>query len=200
MAGIDPQLAAFLEDIFESGRSHDQDEPQHCRRFLNLEPETAVLLSILTRSSSRTSVLEIGTSNGYSTLWLAWAVVERVGQVTTIERDAAKQKLAHENLQRAGLRERVELLLGDATEIVAQLPGPFDMVFFDADRISAPRQLELLLPKLAPDVLLLADNAISHPDEVAAYLALVKTLPGFVHLVVPVGKGLSVAYRSGKAL
>ena len=57
---------------------------------------------------------------------------------------------------------------------LARLPGPFDCVFFDADRVSAPKQLELLLPKLALPALLLADNATSHPDQIAGYLARVE--------------------------
>ena len=75
------------------------------------------------------------------------------------------------------------------------MPGPFDCVFFDADRWSAPGQLQLLLPKLADNVLLLADNVLSHPDEVAGYRQMVEQLPGFVWTVVPVGKGLHVAWR-----
>ena len=99
--------------------------------------------------------------------------------------------------RRAGLRALVDLHTGDASEIIAGLPGPFDLVFFDADRFSAPAQLELLLPKLASHALVLADNALSHPQEIAAYLAAVQSHPEFDHLVVPVGKGLSVAYKQG---
>jgi predicted O-methyltransferase YrrM len=90
----------------------------------------------------------------------------------------------------------VDLRTGDATEIVAGLPGPFDCVFFDADRISAPAQLSLLIPKLTPDVLLLADNVLSHSNEIAAYLRALEALPQFERVIVPIGKGLSVAYRS----
>jgi predicted O-methyltransferase YrrM len=93
------------------------------------------------------------------------------------------------------LREFVDFFHGDATEIVTDFPGPFDFVLFDADRISAPKQLALLIPKLAPDVFVLADNVLSHPDEIAGYLKALKEIPGFEHMVVPVGKGLSVAYR-----
>ena len=121
------------------------------------------------------------------------------GRVTSVERDAAKQAQADANLRQAGVRDVVELLLGDATEVVASLPGPFDCVFFDADRVSAPEQLALLLSKLEPDVLLLADNVLSHPAEIAGYLAAVEELPGFERAVVPVGKGLSAAHRSGPA-
>jgi len=94
-----------------------------------------------------------------------------------------------------GLREVVDLRRGDATGLVASLAGPFDCVFFDADRYSAPAQLHALLPKLTPDVLLLADNALSHPDEIAGYLRALEALPDFERVVVPAGKGLSVAYR-----
>ena len=103
--------------------------------------------------------------------------------------------MADANLRRAGLREQVEFVCGDATEVVANLAGPFDCVFFDADRYSAPAQLALLMPKLAGDVLLLADNALSHPDEIAGYLQALEALPNFERAIIPTGKGLSIAYR-----
>jgi predicted O-methyltransferase YrrM len=89
----------------------------------------------------------------------------------------------------------VQVIQGSATDVVHELEGPFDCVFFDADRVSAPEQLKILLPKLEPDVLLLADNVLSHPQDVEAYIAAVAQLPGFVATTVPVGKGLHVAYR-----
>jgi hypothetical protein len=91
--------------------------------------------------------------------------------VTSIDRDAGKHAMARENLAAADLLRHVDLVLGDATEIAARLAGPFDCVFFDADRVSAPKQLDLLLFKLSLPALLLADNATSHPDQIAGYLA-----------------------------
>jgi len=143
----------------------------------------------------RKRLLEIGTSNGYSTIWLAWAAAQTGGRLTSIELHPGRQERADENLRRAGLRGLVDLKLGDATELVGEFSGPFDLVFFDADRLSAPAQLELLVPKLCPDVMLLADNVLSHPKEIAAYLKVLEGLDGFDCLVVPVGKGLSIAYR-----
>ncbi len=139
--------------------------------MLNLEPETAQFLSILIRSSHRTRLLEIGTSNGYSTIWLAWAASATGGHVISIDRDADKQVMADANLRRAGLREMVELICGDATEVVASLTGPFDCVFFDADRKSAPSQLTLLIPKLTTDVFVLADNVLSYPQKAEVHTA-----------------------------
>jgi predicted O-methyltransferase YrrM len=190
-------IAQLLAELEAHGLEHDAHESVHARRLLNLEPDTAQLVSILVQSGRRTRLLELGTSNGYSTIWLARALRATGGRLISIERDAAKQAQADASLRRAGLREVVDLRLGDATALVTDLPGPFDCVFFDADRRSYPQQLALLLPKLTPDVLLLADNVLSHPDEIAPYLAAIAALPGFARVVAPTGKGLSIAYRGG---
>ena len=79
--------------------------------------------------------------------------------------------------------------------MVRCLEWPFDAVFFDADRVSAPEQLALRLLRLSPDVLLVSDNVLSHSAEVAAYLAACDRLPGFASTTIPVGKGLHVAHR-----
>jgi len=76
---------------------------------------------------------------------------------------------------------RTELLPGSAREVVADVNGPIDVVFFDADRVSAPEQLALLLPRLSVNALLLADNALSHPEEIAGYLAGIRQLSDFEH-------------------
>lgn len=193
---MNPQMHALLHELYQQGQANDSTHSIYNQRMMNLEPATAQLISLLVRSSKRQQILEIGTSNGYSTTWLAWSAQLTGGRVTSIDREPHKHELASTNLSRAGLRELVELRCGDATEIVANLPGPFDCVFFDADRFSAPAQLTLLLPKLTADVLLLADNATSHPDEIAGYLAAIQALPDFESMIIPVGKGLSVAYRA----
>ena len=194
----DADIRAFLHELYETGQQNDASEQERSKKMLNLEPETARFLHILLRSTHRKQLLEIGTSNGYSTIWLAWAMSLTGGRVVSIDRDAHKQTLADTNLRRVGLREMVDLKCGDATDIVADLSGPFDCVFFDADRHSAPAQLSLLLPKLLPDVLLLADNVLSHPTEIAGYLYALEALPDFDRVVLPVGKGLSIAYRSAE--
>jgi predicted O-methyltransferase YrrM len=185
----------FLRQLEESGKSHDQRESQHSRRYLNLERQTAEAMVVLLKIAGVRNLLEIGTSNGYSAIWIASALAPYGGRMTSIEKNPEKHSLAQENLSRTGLLPFVQLLLGDATEIVASLPGLFDCIFFDADRISAPQQLDLLLPKLSSPALLLADNALSHPDEIAGYLARVEQLDETSHVVLKIGKGLSVAWR-----
>ncbi len=193
---MDVHTHNLLQELYESSQQNDTHERDRSKKMLNLEPDTAQLISILVRSSRRKQLLEIGTSNGYSTIWLAWASRAVEGHVISIDRDEQKLLQADVNLQRAHLREYVDLFHGDATEILTTFPRSFDFVFFDADRISAPMQLALLLPRLTPDVFVLADNALSHPDEIAGYVASIEEVQEFEHMIIPVGKGLSVAYRT----
>jgi predicted O-methyltransferase YrrM len=191
------QLLAELEAL---GRENDQRVSERRYKLLNLERPTAELIWLLIQSTRRRRVLEIGTSNGYSTIWLAEALRRTPdARFVSLERFPGKLAQARQNLDRAGLLSTVELIEGDASEIVRWLPPHFDCIFFDADRLSAAAQLEILLPKLSSDALLLADNVLSHPEEVAAYRAMVERLPGFIWTVAPVGKGLHIAWRGGGA-
>lgn len=192
---MDRELRSLLSELEVFGRENDAVQIEHHKKMLNLEPDTARLISIMLRSGNYKRLLEIGTSNGYSTIWLAWSIQSKRADFISIERDPSKQAMADANLKRAGLRDKVELRLGDATEVVAALEGRFDFVFFDADRVSAPQQLQLLLPKLELGALVLADNVYSHPEQIAGYLEAISALPNFEHMVIPVGKGLSVAYK-----
>ncbi|OIQ90211.1 putative O-methyltransferase [mine drainage metagenome] len=198
MTPLPPSLHRQLQDLARFGHAHDAREASRERRFLNLDWDSAEALYLLVRMSRRRAVLEIGTSNGFSTLWLAQALsAQPDARLTTIERDGAKQKEARHSLEQAGLQNRITWLCGDGDTYAEQLEGPFDCLFFDADRLSARRQLELLLPKCSPDALLLCDNALSHADELAGYLAFFENNPAFASSLLPVGKGLHVALRQG---
>jgi len=189
-------LDQLLRELEIEGQRNDAREKDRKKKLLNLERPTAELIYVFLQASKRKHVLEIGTSNGYSTIWIAAALKDREdSRFISIEILPEKRELARENLARAGFERRVELMEGDATDVVAGLSGPFDCVFFDADRVSAPSQLQLLLPKLSDDVLLLADNALSHPEEISAYISVVEGLPGFICTLTPVGKGLHLAWR-----
>src|SRR5262249_31014176 len=156
---------------------------------LNITPDTGRLLSILIRSTRATRIVEVGTSNAYSTIWLADAARETGGRVTTLELNPDKVAMARGNLGRAGLADRVEIRQGRAADTLASLPGSFDFVFLDADRGNYLTYLELVLAKVVPRGLIVADNVTSHADELAAYLARVKSDPALFSVTVPVGKG-----------
>jgi predicted O-methyltransferase YrrM len=192
---MDEKLREFLKELEALGRENDARATERARMMLNLEPASANLISILVRASGVTRAIEVGTSNGYSTIWLAWSLAPANGRIVSIDRNPDKHSMARENLIRAGFDSRVELRTGDAAEIVGGLAGPFDLVFLDADRRKFPEILELLLPKLASKVLLIADNVLSHPEEIAEYLKAISNRSDFEHTTVPVGKGLSIAYR-----
>jgi predicted O-methyltransferase YrrM len=188
-------LTALLDELARFGEANDARESERAKRMLNITPDTGRLLSILIRASRATRLLEVGTSNGYSTIWLADAARETGGQVITLELNPAKARLARENLARAGVADRVEILEGRATDLVSTLPGPFDFVFLDADRPNYLTYLELLLPKLAPRGLLVADNVTSHAHELRDYLARVKSHPALFSVTVPIGKGEEISLK-----
>ena len=192
---MDRSIQELLRELEQTGRENDAREMDRHKKFMNLEPDTAQLLSILVRSGKRTRILEIGTSNGYSTIWLAWAAQQTGGHVTSIEQDSEKQAMAAANLERAGLRDYVTLRLGDATEQIVHLSERFDCVFFDADRYRYLEQLQFLMPRLIMGALVLADNVYSDPTEIADYLEVINNSEAFDHMVVGVGKGLSIAYK-----
>jgi len=193
---MDAQVRDVLAELETFGSENDEQQNDRSKKMLNLEPDAAQFMSILVRSHRAKRILEIGTSNGYSTIWLAWSAQFTGGQIISLDRDADKHEMADANLKRAGLREFVELRQGDATELVAALEGTVDFVFFDADRWTAPEQLRLLLPKLDPGALVIADNVHSHPDQIAGYLQAIEDAFVFDHMVIAVGKGLSIAYKT----
>ena len=192
---MDRGLAAFLEELGRFGEENDGRETERPKRMLNITPDTGRFLWILVQAARATRILEVGTSNAYSTIWLADAARATGGHITTLERNPDKVRLARANLARAGVADRVEILEGSAAETLAGLPGPFHFVFLDADRANYSTYLDLALPKLQPGGLLVADNVISHANELKDYLARVKANPTLFSVTVPVGKGEEVSFK-----
>ena len=188
-------LLAVLDELAEFGRQNDAREAERSRRMLNVAPETGRLLAILVRATDAHRILEVGTSNGYSTIWLAWAAHETGGHVTTVERAAAKAAMASTNLRRAGVSHVVTLLEGVALDVLAGQTGPYDLVFLDADRPNYLAYLDLLLPRLRPGGLLVADNIISHAHELGGFLRRVENDSTLETLTLPVGSGVQLTYK-----
>lgn len=192
---MDAALSALLDELARHGDDNDARETARPRRMLNITPDTGRLLWILIRSTRATRILEVGTSNAYSTLWLADAARATGGRVTTLEADTGKIELARENLRRGGCADLVEIVAGRAAETLSRLAGPFDFVFLDADRASYLTYLELVVPRVVPGGLIVADNVTSHAAELEAYLARVKSHPSLFSVTVPVGKGEEISYK-----
>ena len=192
---MDPQLTTLLDDLARFGRENDARETERPRRMLNITPDTGRLLSILVHATRAACIVEVGTSNAYSTIWLADAARDTGGRVTTLELDPGKVALARANLEKARLADRVEIVPGRAVDSLRGLDGPLDFVFLDADRASYLTYLELVVPKLRAGGLLVADNVVSHAAELQAYLARVKSHPALFSVTVPIGNGEEVSLK-----
>jgi predicted O-methyltransferase YrrM len=194
---MDATLLALLDELAAFGETNDARETARPRRMLNITRDTGRLLWILVHAVRATRILEVGTSNAFSTIWLADAARSTGGRVTTLEVNGDKIALARSNLARAGLGDVVEIVEGPAAETLATLAGPFDLVFLDADRPSYLTYLELVVPRLRAGGLLVADNVTSHAGELVDYLARVKSHPQLFTVTVPIGNGEEIALKVG---
>ena len=194
---MDGALLALLEKLAVFGEDNDARETARPRRMLNITRDTGRLLWILVCATRATRILEVGTSNAFSTIWLADAARTTGGRVTTLDINPDKIALARANLASAGLADVVEIVEGPAAETLATLAGPFDLVFLDADRPSYLTYLELVVPRLRTGGLLVADNVTSHASELQDYLGRVKSHPRLFSVTVPVGNGEEIAVKLG---
>jgi len=128
------------------------------RGSMSVPPNDGRLLRILAESTDAKHVVELGTSIGYSGLWFCLALENTGGKLTTFEIDEGRAARARENFKRAGVEERVKLVLGDAHEKVSEVECHVDIVFLDADKDGYLDYLEKLLPKLRPGGLVIAHN------------------------------------------
>jgi len=188
------QLLSELEQFGEANDSAVTDRP---RRMLNITRDTGEFLSVLVRATNAKRVLEIGTSNGYSTLWLADAARAIGGSVTTVELSDFKVGLATKNFARAGMSALITLHHGDAGRFLADATASsFDLIFLDSERPEYPGWWPDVRRVLRKGGLLVVDNATSHPEQMAPFVALVDNDPDFSTCLVPVGNGEFLATQS----
>jgi predicted O-methyltransferase YrrM len=193
---MNPDLERFLEQLFRFGREHDARLEDRRERLRNVEPETAQMLVVIVRATGARRVLELGTSNGYSTLWLADAVASTGGQVTTVEIDQRRAEMAEENFARAGLADRIDLRVEDAAAVLAaSADGAWDFVFLDAERGAYVAYWPELLRSLRRPGLLAVDNVLSHAEELKKFRHVVESEPGVASAVVPIGAGVLLAAK-----
>jgi predicted O-methyltransferase YrrM len=183
---LDRQVASFLDA--ERGRWD----------YLNVPYQDGKVLHDLAVRLGAKRILEIGTSTGHSTIWLARAAAKTGGRVTTIEIDRGRHERALANFRRAGVSAFVDARLGDAHELVKTLPGPWDFVFQDADKAWYLQYFLDLDPKMAPGGCYTAHN-VARPTarEVHEFLARVRSDPRYdTHLAVGASsEGISVSCR-----
>ena len=192
-------LDELLSELERFGKANDGANAERPRRMLNITRDTGELLAVLVRATVARRVLEIGTSNGYSTLWLASAAGAIGGSVTTVELSEYKIGLATANFARSGLARYITLLHEDAGRVLERsADGAFDLVFLDSERPEYPGWWPHLKRVLRPGGLLVVDNATSHAAEMAPFVALVAADSSFVTSLVPVGNGELLAVKAEK--
>jgi predicted O-methyltransferase YrrM len=193
---MDDTLRALLHELEQFGVENDSRASNRQDKMLNITRKTGQLLSILVRATKAKRVLEIGTSNGYSALWLADAVRTLAGKIITVEVSPAKAALAHANFERSGLSPWIRQEVLEGGEFLGeQVSSSFDLIFLDSDREQYVAWWPWIQNVLAPRGLLIVDNAVSHAAEMESFIRLVDTTAGYSALTVPTGKGELVVLK-----
>ncbi len=186
MASMDNVVQAIIDRVVDAAARHDATQEDRLDRWRVLEPDAGRFVWFLAQAAGARTIVEIGTSRGVSTLWLADVARAIGGRVVSYDTDAAAQRDAAAVLTEAGLAEFVDLRLEDGGEV--------DLLFLDAERTEYSSWWPHPLRVLRPGGVLVADNALSHPDEIAPLRdLLVQDLTAVT--TIPVGKGELVAVR-----
>jgi predicted O-methyltransferase YrrM len=186
-AQTNPELDEKVENFLTAHRDEWHD--------LNVPFIDGQTLHDLILKNKYTSALEIGTSTGHSTIWLAWAMSKTGGKVITLELNEERHKQAIKNLTEVGLISYVDARLGDAHQLVKDLPGPFDFVFSDADKGWLKQYFIDVTPKLTTGGCYTTHNVIdgNSPKD---YLDFVKNNPGFQTTIDKKSRaGIMISYK-----
>ena len=165
------------------------------KTFWNISKETATFLSTLIKDRNYKTALEIGTSNGYSGIWLAEALSHTGGSLHTIESNLKKRfPLAKENFKKSGLKNIVQIL-GHAPEDIPVEPRTFDLAFFDATKCEHLLYWKALKDRINKGGCIITDNIHSHPKELKDYLETVKLDKNWYSEELPLGTGLLISWK-----
>ncbi len=166
------------------------------KQYTNIAPENGQFLSILIHAIQAQNVLEVGTSNGYSTIWLAAALKETGGRLITLEFDLKRATEAQAHLKEANLEENVEIRIGNALDEIPKCSATFDLVFLDAQKDEYLRYLELALPNVRAGGLIVADDTGTMRDEMQDYVEFVFNTPLLNSVDIPLDDGIILSYKT----
>jgi predicted O-methyltransferase YrrM len=190
---IDERASAVLDRLYaDDERQRQQGLPTE-QRTRNLTPASGQFLKILARAMGATRALEIGSSNGVSTIWLAMAMRETGGTVIGTEVIPERAAQANDNLAAAGLSQYATVLSGDAANVIDTVTGPIDLVFLDAEKEDYSAHFERVFPLLRIGGTVIADNVISH--DCTEYQEMVRSRSDCETLTIPLDRGLELTVR-----
>jgi caffeoyl-CoA O-methyltransferase len=165
-------------------------------KMMNIDPPEGRLLRILAESTNAQTVVEIGTSYGYSGMWFCLGLRKTGGKLITHEIDPVRCRHSGEMFKQAGAEGMVVQVQGDAHDEVENIKGPIDIVLLDADKEGNFDYLTKLLPKVRPGGLILAHNAVSHKDKMQPYLDAVTTRPDLdTQILNLTGQGMAITLK-----
>jgi predicted O-methyltransferase YrrM len=185
-SALDRKVRGFLESRRGSWRD------------LNVPWEDGQLLHDVVLKHRFTRALEIGTSTGHSSIWIAWALAKTGGRLITIEIDPERHRQALRNFEEAGVAPYIDARLADAHELVKQLPGPFDFAFSDADKGWYTQYFKDVDPKFEVGGCFTAHN-VDMRGGAREFLEYVRTLPNYDTRVAGRGEGLSISCKTKRS-
>lgn len=168
-------------------------------RLRQIMPDVGRLLHSLVLAARPRTIVEIGASGGYSTIWLATAARDVGATVTTLEIDPVKVRMADANLREAGVEDIATIAECDAFAYLRTRAAPVGFVFLDAEKEDYVAYFELIVPLLPAGGVLVADNLTSHAGDLAPFRDRALTHPALSAMVVPVGRGELLAVKLGGA-
>jgi len=163
--------------------------------YTNIAPENGQFLSILIQSIKAQNVLEVGTSNGYSTIWLAAALNLTGGQLITIEFDPKRAEEAQTHPIEVGLNTIVDIRIGNALDEISKCDVTFDLVFLDAQKDEYKKYLELALPNIRVGGLIVADDTVTMRDEMPDFVDYVFNTPILNSVDIPLDDGIILSHK-----
>lgn len=189
--------ANFLDRItqlYRSFKQHDATQSDRVKRYRNIEPDSAQYVAMLIRIQQSKTILEIGTSTGYSTLWMADALQVTQGKMTTIEIDASRSAKAQSYAQELKLDHLIDYYVGDAKDYLYEhQQQKFDLILLDAERDAYVSYWPIIQEMFnISGGVLIVDNVISHALEVKAFIELVKQDARFMTTTLQLGAGLFI--------
>jgi caffeoyl-CoA O-methyltransferase len=172
-----------------------EDGTPKAQRLRQVPPETGRFLAIIAASAPQGPVLELGASGGYSGMWLALACMQRGDRLLTHELDEAKIRRAQASFDAAGVSDHVRIIPGDALQSL-QNYDHIAFCFIDFEKELYQTCYDMVVPRLVPGGFLLADNVISHQDQLQGFVEQALADRRVDALVVPVGKGVLMCRKS----
>lgn len=182
-----------LNELYQSFIKFDATQCDRIKRYRNIEPESALFLAMQVRIQQSKKILEIGTSTGYSTLWLADAAKVTGAKVTMLEIDEKRTQQAQLHAQELQVDDVIDFWVGDAQKYLEQCQEQYDFILLDAER-NAYLNYWLYLQKMLVEHggVLIVDNVISHAAEVKSFIMEVKRDERFMTTTLSIGSGLFV--------